>query len=161
VESQGVPGYAMDYEKELELYISYCGSYCHTCVWFTGEIRRVFREALRTFDEYGLGRRLAGIIDADAFRDGLVRLSESGICSGCKAEVKEKPGEDRCKIRQCAHSKGYLLCSECPEFPCNMLKSHPGVVKFGCIENLIEIKEKGVENWVKKQWREYVKSMIR
>ena len=45
-------------------------------------------------------------------------------CPGC---LSNKPGiSERCKhcrIKECAHAKGYARCHECPEFPCKWLKS--------------------------------------
>ena len=56
--------------------------------------------------------------------------------------------------------RGMNFCIECPDFPCDLLKTHPGVIKFHCIENLIEIREKGLEYWIDKQWRDYIRSML-
>ncbi len=146
----------MNYEEEKKRYISFCGSYCHTCDWFTGKIRKTFQSALKMLNEYGFKRLLEGKANIDNFRKGLETLADSGICSGCKAEVAKNPEEDRCKIRQCCSRKGFDLCSECAEFPCELLKTNPGVIKFHCLENLIEIKEEGLEQWIDRQWKNYV-----
>jgi hypothetical protein len=108
-------------------------------------------------EEYGFKRLLEGKVDIENLRIGLSILANSGICSGCKAEVAEVPEADRCKIRQCCYRKGFNLCSECPQFPCELLKSNPGVIKFHCIENLMEIKEKGIKHWIDKKWEEHIK----
>jgi len=142
----------MNPAEELKRYVSFCGSYCKRCPWFTGELRHIYREASFAFQEYGLERRIKGEVNVEEFRRGLDILKDLGICSGCKLEIKERPEDDRCKIRQCAYRKGYDLCSDCPDFPCETLKSHPGVIKFKCIENLKEIKEIGIERWLDKQW---------
>ena len=147
----------MDYEEEKKRYVSFCGSYCHTCDWFTGKIRRTFQAALDMVETYRFRRLLEGKINIENFKLALEILANSGICSSCKAEIKERPEEDRCRIRQCCSRKGYDLCNECPEFPCNLLKNNPGVIKFHCIENLMEIEEKGIEHWINKQWKEYVR----
>jgi len=141
----------MNYEEEKRRYISFCGSYCHTCDWFTGKIRKTFQSSLGMLEEYGFKRLFGDKIDDENFKLGLQILADSGICSGCKAEIAKSPEEDRCKIRQCCYSKGFDFCIECPEFPCEVLKTNPGVIKFHCIENLIEIKEKGIKHWVDKQ----------
>jgi hypothetical protein len=148
----------MNYEEEKKRHISFCGSYCHLCDWHTGRIRRTFQASLEMLDDYGFKRLLEGKVDADNFKLGLEILANSGICSGCKAEVSENPEEDRCKIRQCCFRKGFDLCVECSEFPCELLKTNPGVIKFHCIENLREIKEKGVKHWVDKQWNDFAMS---
>lgn len=143
----------MNYEKEKKRYVSFCGSYCHTCDWFTGKIRSTFQSAVDMVEEYGFRKFLEGKIDIENFKAGLKILANSPIDSGCKADIAENPKDDRCKIRQCCFRKGFDLCNECSDFPCDLLKSNPGVIKFHCIENLKEIKEKGIEYWIDKQWR--------
>jgi len=148
----------MDYEQERKRYISFCGSYCHTCDWFTGRIRRVAQAALDLVDLYGFRRLLEGKVDPENLRLGLEIIANSAICSGCKAEVAENPADDRCKIHQCCFRRGFDQCSECENFPCDLLKNNPGVIKFHCIENLREIQEMGLEKWIDKQWKDYVTS---
>lgn len=96
----------MDYDKEKKRYISFCGSYCRTCNWFTGKIRRTFQSALDMVEEYGFRKMLEGKVDIDDFKLGLKILANTPIDSGCKAEIKKTPKEDRCKIRQCCFKKG-------------------------------------------------------
>ena len=147
----------MNYEEEKKRYISFCGSYCHICDWFTGKIRKTFQSSSDAVDTYGFGKLLEGKADRDNLKAGLEVLAQSGICSGCKAEIAKDAKDDRCEIRQCCFSKGLDLCNECPDFPCHTLKSNPGVIKFGCIENLEEIKKAGLESWIDKQWAKSVK----
>jgi hypothetical protein len=45
----------MKHDQEIARHTSFCGSYCHTCDWFTGRIKRAFRTALHTLDEYAFG----------------------------------------------------------------------------------------------------------
>jgi len=155
---------AMNYDEEKRRYISYCGSYCRTCDWFTGRIRKTFQAALNMMDTYGFRKLLADRVDLENMKEGLRILANSSIDSGCKADLAErlargeKPENDRCKIRQCCHQKGFDLCSECASFPCDLLKSNPGVVRFNCIENLTEIKQIGIEQWLNKYWNGYVKT---
>jgi hypothetical protein len=141
----------MNYEEERKRYVSFCGSYCRTCDWFSGKIRRTFQSALYMLEEYGFKRLLEGRVNIENFKEGLRILANTSIDSGCKAEIAENPEEVRCKIRQCCSGKGFDLCSECAEFPCDLLESNLGVVKFHCIENLKEIKEKGIEHWIDRQ----------
>ena len=141
----------MNYEEEKRRYVSFCGSYCRTCDWFTGRIRRTFQTALEMVEAYGFGKWLEGKVDTGNLKEALKILANMPIDSGCKADVGENPEDDRCKIRQCCFQKGFDLCNECPEFPCDLLKSNPGVIKFHCIENLIEIKEKGIKYWIDRQ----------
>jgi hypothetical protein len=147
----------MNYEEEKKRYISFCGSYCHTCDWFTGRIRRNSQSVSDMLEEYGFSRLLEGKVDRENLKAGIRILAQSGICSACKAEVAKKPEEDRCRIRQCCFAKGFDFCNQCPDFPCETLKSNPGVIKFGCIEKLGKIKEEGVKRWVDRQWSQFVK----
>lgn len=145
----------MNYEEEKKRYVSFCGSYCRTCDWFTGKIRKTFQSSLAMLEQYGFRKLLEGKVDYENLRLGLQILANSTIDSGCKAEIARNRHEDRCRIRQCCAGKGLDLCSECGQFPCRLLKTNPGVMKFHCIENLYEIKEKGIEYWIDKQWQEY------
>jgi hypothetical protein len=146
----------MNYEEEKR-YISFCGSYCHTCDWHTGKIRRIFQSALDALETYGFTKLLQGKADKENLKAGLEVIANSRICSGCKPEVANNPKDDRCRIRQCCFSKGFDLCSQCSDFPCDTLKENPGVIKFGCIENLKQIKEQGLERWIDRQWSEFTK----
>jgi len=156
----------MNYNEEKKRYVSYCGSYCRTCDWFTGKIRKTFQAALDMMETYGFNRVLKGKVDVENMKEGLRLLANSSIDPGCKADLAErfskgeKPENDRCQIRQCCFSKGFDLCCECSSFPCDLLKSNPGVVKFNCIENLMEIRQIGIEQWLNKHWDKYVKEEI-
>jgi hypothetical protein len=146
----------MDYKKEKRYHISYCGAYCHLCDWFTGRHRKIFQAAYDSLMIFGFKRLLKDKVDVNNLKLGLRILANSGICSGCKAEAGKT--KDRCMIRQCADGKGLDLCSECQDFPCPILKNNPGVIKFGCIKNLKEIKTNGLKRWIDKQWREYIRN---
>lgn len=151
----------MNYDMEKKHHISFCGSYCHICDWHTGRIRRAFQLASDMIDNLGLKKPLGDNVDIANFKTGLYNLANSSICPGCKAEAStHKPGTDRCKIRECCFHKGYDLCSECADFPCDTLRNNPGVVRFHCIENLQEIKEKGLKEWIDHQWKRYVTEPI-
>ena len=142
----------MNYDEEKKRYLSFCGSYCRTCDWHTGKIRKTARAALDMINEYeGFKRLFEGMVNVANLIRGLEILAESGICSGCKAEIKN---DGRCKIRTCCFEKGFDLCSECPEFPCETLKTNPGVIKFHCLVNFQEIGEMGLDHWIDKQWTE-------
>lgn len=152
----------MNYDLEKKYHISYCGSYCHICDWHTGRIRKAFQLAYDMIDNLGLRKQLGESVDVENFKAGLAQLAQSSICPECKAEAGlHKPGEDRCRIRQCCYGKGYDLCNECGDFPCETLQSNPGVIKFHCIENLQEIKEKGLKAWIDRQWKDYVSEPLK
>ncbi len=145
----------MNYEEEKRMHVSFCGSYCHICDWHTGKIKRTAKRALDMIHEYdGFKRLYDKKVDVENLLQGLMILADSSICSGCKAETG---ADERCAIRKCCSSKGFALCSECPEFPCEILRKHPGVIRFHCIENLREIDNIGLEQWINKQWSEYIR----
>jgi hypothetical protein len=151
----------MKYEKEKEYHISFCGSYCHICDWHTGKIRRTSQATLDMIEEYEGFKKLfnkEGVV-LDNFILGLTTLAESGICPGCKADVADSNGgeKDRCDIRQCCATKEFFLCSECNDFPCDLLKNNPGVIKWHCIKNLQEIQVEGLEKWIDNQWKEFIR----
>ena len=147
----------MHYENEKKRLISFCGSYCHTCDWFTGRIRSTAHEMLDIFKTYnGFPKLLGEGINPEDIKTALEMIANSGICSGCKQQIPEDPSQDRCAIRQCCSQRGFDTCAECEQFPCDLLESSPGVIKFGCIENLKEIQRNGLEHWIDAQWREII-----
>nr|MDO8099213.1 DUF3795 domain-containing protein [Candidatus Njordarchaeota archaeon] len=118
----------MNYEAEKHHFISYCGSYCKLCDWFTGRIRRAAEATLDlVMGRSVLKRQLEQKgVDFANFTKGLVALTDSSICPSCKAEAKkERNAEDRCRIRQCCSNKGFILCSDCEEFRAKPLQLTP------------------------------------
>lgn len=147
-------GGKMDYDAEKKLHISFCGSYCHMCDWHTGKIKRTAKKALDMINEYdGFKRLFEAKVDVENLKRGLDILAESSICSGCKSEIA---ANERCQIRKCCSGRGFDLCSECSDFPCEMLKTNSGVIEWGCLENLREIKETGLGNWIEHQWLRHI-----
>ncbi|MCJ7508517.1 MAG: DUF3795 domain-containing protein [candidate division Zixibacteria bacterium] len=141
----------MDYQKEKMTHISYCGSYCHTCDWFTGRIKKTAKKCLDMIKYYdGFKKWFENKVDVDNLLSGLQILADTSICSGCKTEAGQQ--NDRCGIRQCCFGKGLNFCYECKDFPCQTLKTNPGVMKFRTLENLKEMKEKGIKEWIDQQW---------
>jgi hypothetical protein len=145
----------MNYLQEIQKFTGYCGSYCRLCDWHTGKIRRRFGEALETWEEYqGFPKQTHDKFDADNLHHGLEYLSSLSICSGCKQEFEGE--RDRCKIRLCAHGKGIELCCECAGYrECETLTKNPGVIKFGCLQNLQAINFEGAQEWIDRQWEEF------
>lgn len=61
----------MNYEEEKKRYVSFCGSYCHACDWFTGKIRRTFQMALDMVEEYEFKKLLEGKADRENLKVAL------------------------------------------------------------------------------------------
>lgn len=62
----------MNYEEEKKRYVSFCGSYCHTCDWHTGKIRKTFQNALIIVEEYVFKKFLKEKVDIENFKFSLV-----------------------------------------------------------------------------------------
>lgn len=45
--------------------------------------------------------------------------------------------------------------------PCDLLESKLGVIKFNCIEDLIELGQTGIEHWLNKCRNNYVKREVK
>ena len=80
------------------------------------------------------------------------RFYKYGICKGCRVDTMH----DGCEIYDCCVQLGGMdFCFECTLFPCERLKKfasyHPGEnfahYRHIAIENLLKIKEIGVDNW--------------
>jgi len=80
------------------------------------------------------------------------------VCEGCKSEITCHNCAD-CKIKNCNLEKDYEHCGQCPEFPCQIIRSfdedkhahHTGV-----LGNLEALKETPVETWLEaksKRWQ--------
>ena len=72
-------------------------------------------------------------------------------CAGCR--VEEELIAD-CPTRICAREKGLLHCGECDDFPCDALKEFyedGNYIHEVAYQNLLEIKQYGLENWLNKQ----------
>jgi len=81
----------LNYEAEKTRFISYCGSYCKLCDWFTGKIRRAAETTLDLVQDRSVLKpqfEQKGV-DFDNFTKGLTALTESSICPSCKADVKK------------------------------------------------------------------------
>lgn len=86
---------------------------------------------------------------------------EKVTCDGCRnvnghCQVLKNYGfSGNCKIYRCFESKDFDFCSDCPEFPCDLL--HPlahGADKFPHnlkVYNLCMIKKMGLEKWAKEK----------
>ena len=85
--------------------------------------------------------------------------TEKVVCEGCRnikgdCQVLKNYGfSGKCKIFTCSHHKKAEFCSDCSDFPCDLL--HPlshGADKFPHnlkVFNLCMIKKMGLDNWAK------------
>ena len=89
-------------------------------------------------------------------------LRKENSCPGCREENKNKPYHcARCRIKNCDEFKNNDInyCYECSSFPCKRMKqldnSYRNNYNFSMIENLENIKNKGIEIFIedeRKRW---------
>lgn len=122
-----------------------CGLYCGACS---------IRAAYNRKD----ARMLKAMADGVAMYLGHTVEVSDMACSGCLSDTLAAPCRE-CKIRDCAFSRGLTRCSECADFPCELVKNfnddglphHAEVLK-----NIRRQKEIGVDRWIAEQdnrWR--------
>jgi hypothetical protein len=134
--------------------VGYCGIYCRTCYWYTDTMRK---PATQLIDVIKSHSEVAGWINYKGGKSaetikGLEILSKAACAFNCKGGG----GWDGCPVRTCCVAKGIDFCFECSEFPCEKVWSekseHANVFTANKIKRLREMKEMGVEEWIKKQW---------
>lgn len=110
--------------------LAYCGLYCGACsfkVAFDEKNPQHLKYMPSKYDKY--------------------KNDELQFCPGCRLD--NQCGS--CEIRDCAKGKALNNCSECIDFPCDMLRNfnYDGIAHHAdCIPNLIMIKEKGINNFL-------------
>jgi len=88
----------------------------------------------------------------------LAFLRSKNVCPGCRADEADKPKSRWvCKIKTCVILKNsdYKYCHECAEFPCKRLKQldkrYRTRYKMSMIDNLENIKKRGIRNFLKEE----------
>jgi hypothetical protein len=122
-----------------------CGLYCGACV---------IRAAVKKNDP----QLLEMIADGLAVYLGHSVGVEGVYCDGCLSDVRAAPCRD-CEIRDCAISRGITHCSQCADFPCQIITdfnndefAHHSEV----LDNIRRQREVGIDAWLKEQgerWR--------
>ena len=122
-----------------------CGLYCGACV---------IRAAVKKNDP----QMLEMIADGLAKYLGRPVGVEEVCCDGCLSDVRAAPCRD-CEIRDCAVSKGITHCSQCDDFPCQLITdfnndefAHHSEV----LDNIRRQREVGIDDWLEEQrgrWR--------
>lgn len=79
-------------------------------------------------------------------------------CEGCGSQ-KLGPYCRTCKMKPCAKNKGVNFCSECDEFPCQLIndfQSQPQVAhRIELFESLKRIKDVGYDAWYEEMIKHY------
>lgn len=135
--------------------VGYCGCYCRTCHWYSDALRKPaaqLSELVKSNFEVGGWINYKGGNSAATLK-GLEILSKSACAFNCKGGS----GWGSYPVRKCCIEKGFDFCFECTEFPCERNWSekseHTNVFTAEKIKRLQEMKEIGVEEWVRKQWQ--------
>jgi len=133
--------------------VAYCGAYCRTCYWYNSELRETAEHLLKLvkghFEVAGWINYKGG--DSEATIKGLEILSKSTCSFNCKGGG----GWSGCPVRKCCIAKDIDFCFECTDFPCanwDEKGEHSDVFTADKKRKLLEMKEIGVEEWIKKQW---------
>jgi hypothetical protein len=134
--------------------VGYCGNYCRTCYWYTDALRKPASQLLElvknNFEVAGWINYKGG--DSEKTLKGLEILSKCACTFNCKGGS----GWSGCPVRKCCITKGFDFCFECLEFPCERnwgeKSEHTNVFTADKIKQLQEMKEIGVEEWIRKQW---------
>ncbi len=109
-----------------------CGLYCGNC-----DLYRAWADNNRAAKK-ALARELSCSV-------------EETFCAGCRVEAGECWAGD-CHFKQCTQKMGISFCHECGQFPCQHLvdfseeEYHKHI-----LQNLMRIKELGVERWLAEQ----------
>lgn len=137
------------YERESGL-VAYCGIYCRQCDYHTGNIKNTAKNLLTLVNRHGELKLFAAAtenIDYDNLVKGIEWLSNE--VSPCVGGCRGGGGWKECPIRKCCTKKNVTFCHLCSEFPCETLKQFPKR-----IEELNEIKQAGLKNWIDKKLKE-------
>lgn len=134
--------------------VGYCGNYCRTCYWYNNALMNPAKQLLELIKGHS---EVAGWIN---YKGGSSKETIKGLeilsKSACAFNCKGGGGWSGCPVRKCCNAKGIDFCFECPDFPCERnwgeKSEHADVFTADKIKRLQEMKEIGVEEWIKKQW---------
>ena len=133
--------------------ITYCGIYCGDCLGYTGIIADAADAFLDVLDKHKFYMTAKNVFpeelgDYNSLIDMLLFMSELKCHKICRERTDE---EASCIVRSCCKGKGLYACYECSDFEgCETLTSVLGELHLGaCLQNLREIREMGVEAWLR------------
>ena len=131
--------------KDNKKFVAPCGLYCGACS---------IRAAYSRNDTVLLNAMADGV----SLYLGHKVEAKDLACEGCLSDIVSISCRE-CKMRECAAAKRLTRCSECPDVPCELIKSfnddglphHAEVLK-----NLKRQKDIGIDVWIgeqDKRWR--------
>lgn len=98
-------------------FVTYCGLYCGLCSARTRIPQRAAAlQAAMAEDGWTFwGQSIPGFPEFWQFLQGLAGEGGTGCRAGC--------GDPGCQIRICARERGFDLCNQCPDFPCEHVEA--------------------------------------
>jgi hypothetical protein len=81
-----------------------------------------------------------------------IKIDPSSLrCEGCQGSEENMWFECRlCRIRQCGKRQGIKLCTECQDYPCQIMELWLSKSQ-SAPKNLPEISELGLDQWIEKK----------
>lgn len=131
--------------KDKKKFVAPCGLYCGACS-IRAAYNRKDEQLLKTMAD-GVSIYLGHKVEANDL-----------ACEGCLSDVVAISCRE-CKIRDCAFARGLTRCSECADFPCELVTSfnNDGLPHHAeVLKNVRRQKEVGVDSWLAEQdkrWR--------
>ena len=133
--------------------LAYCGLYCGNCLGYTGVIADAAEDFKAVLEKYEFEKSAKAILpdqlkDYDKIFDKIVFMTSLRCPIVCRVRTDDNVD---CEIRKCCKSKRFFACYECDDFVAyEKLKPMEGLHYEAMIKNLKEIKEMGLEEWIKK-----------
>jgi hypothetical protein len=136
--------------------IGYCGLWCGSCIVGNGVLKELTKKYEHLISGYGIDEWGAKDFDGEEFMKGLASIQTLPTCQGCL----KGGGNETCKIRPCASSKGIATCNECGEqTTCKNIeplqKVREGALRVGMIVKTD--KDKATQKQLIKKWTAEIK----
>lgn len=115
-----------------------CGAYCGACPVY------------RAWADQD-GPRL------EALARSLGTTADRLLCTGCRTPSAFCFGGE-CGIKQCAHARGVVFCTECGDYPCDKIRAFRGAAPYrsAMCRDAEGLREVGVTAWLREEdarWR--------
>lgn len=133
--------------------LAYCGIYCGDCLGYTGVIADAAEDFKGVLEKYEFEKSAKAILP-DQLKDYEKIFDKIVFMTGLRCPIACRERTDNnadCEIRKCCQVKGFFACYECNDFKnCEKLKAMEELHYEAMIKNLKEIREMGLEEWIKK-----------
>ncbi len=122
--------------KEQKAIAAVCGLYCGACSAY-----------IATKEDPARLTQLAGMFGCS---------EEDVKCHGCRGDIRGSYCS-QCRMVQCAEERGIDFCSQCSEYPCDVIKEFQAQAphRNELWEDLARIREVGYEKWLEEVKEKY------